>query len=56
MGDITFATATGGVGGPAVPWRTNTGVGWEGKMKLRFVKFLTSRENEIRKKEEEDGD
>ena len=27
--------------------------GWKGKMKLRFVKFLTSRENEIEKKEEE---
>ena len=30
----------------------NTGEGWEGKMKLRFVKFLTSHENEIEKKEE----
>ena len=34
------------------PWRANAGEGWEGKMKLRFVKFLTSRENEIEKKEE----
>ena len=40
-----------GEGGPAVPWLANTGEGWEGKMKLRFVKFLTSRENEIEKKE-----
>ena len=43
------------MGGPAVPWRANSGVGWEGKMKLRFVKFLTSRGNEIEKKENEDG-
>lgn len=42
------------MGSPAVPWRANTGVGWEGKMKLRFVKFFTSRENEIEKKEEEE--
>lgn len=34
--------------------KRNTGVGWEGKMKLRFVKFFTSRENEIEKKEEEE--
>ena len=40
-----------GEGSPAVPWRANTGVGRKGKMKLRFVKFLTSRENEIEKKE-----
>ena len=52
-GDIIIAIATG-VGGPAVPWRANAGVGWEGKMKLCFVKFLTSRENEIEKKEEEE--
>ena len=44
-----------GEGGPAVPWRANTGVGEEGKMKLRFVKFLTSRENEIEKKEGGEG-
>ena len=48
--DISIVTATG-VGSPAVPWRANTGEGWEGKMKLRFVKFFTSRENEIEKKE-----
>lgn len=41
-----------GEGSPAVPWRANTGVGRKGKMKLRFVKFFTSRENEIEKKEE----
>ena len=41
-----------GWGSSAAPWRVNTGEGWEGKMKLRFVKFLTSRENEIEKKEE----
>ena len=34
--------------------KRNTGVGWEGKMKLRFVKFLTSLENEIEEKEGED--
>lgn len=44
-----------GWGSPAVPWRANAGVGWKGKMKLRFVKFFTSRENEIEKKEKEDG-
>ena len=49
-GNISIATATG-VGGPAVSWRANAGEGWKGKMKLRFVKFLTSRENEIEKKE-----
>ena len=49
-----YPTATG-MGGPAVPWRANAGVGWKGKMKLRFVKFLTSRENEIEKKEEGGG-
>lgn len=32
--------------------KRNTGMGWKGKMKLRFVKFLTSRENEIEEKEE----
>ena len=41
-----------GRGSSAVPWRANTGEGWKGKMKLRLVKFLTSRENEIENKEE----
>ena len=49
-----YSPATG-VGSPAVPWRANSGVGWEGKMKLRFVKFLTSRGNEIEKREDNDG-
>ena len=30
-GDITIATATPPVGGPAVPWRANTGEGGKGK-------------------------
>ena len=44
-----------GRGSSAVPWRANTGVGRKGKMKLRFVKFSTSRENEIERKEEGEG-
>ena len=54
-GEINIAITTG-VGSPAVPWRANAGMGRGEKMKLRFVKFLTSRENEIEKKEEEDED
>lgn len=44
-----------GRGSSAVPWRANTGEGWGGKMKLRLVKFLTSSENEIERKEEGEG-
>lgn len=40
-----------GRGGSVAATKRNTGMGWKGKMKLRFVKFLTSRENEIEEKE-----
>ena len=40
-----------GWGGYRAAAKRNAGVGRKEKMKLRFVKFLTSRENEIEKKE-----
>ena len=51
-----YNVCNGGRGGSGAAAKRNTGVGWKGKMKLRFVKFFTSRENEIEKKEEEEGD
>lgn len=41
-----------GRGGGRTATKRNTGMGRKGKMKLRLVKFFTSRENEIEKEEE----